>query len=286
MKQLHSVTALTGALLLLLAVASLPAQTTAPSTTSIPPAATAPAVSTPVPAEVDQSTPILPESRDDSDWWISRHQEKVARIKKGNVDLLFIGDSITHQWETEDKDDPSANYLPIWQEYYGDRNAVNLGVSGDETQEVLWRFAHGELDGISPKAAVVMIGTNNTARHPKWTAADDLSGVLAVVEDLHRRLPQTKILLLAIFPSKVRPEKSAKDQIINTDLQSIYAGSSYVQFLDIGDIFRKNGEPDPSLYHDKTGKCLHPNVTGQRKWAEAIEPTISQMLGDKNKLTK
>ena len=113
-----------------------------------------------------------------------------ARVKQGNVDLIFIGDSITHGWEEAGKD--------VWQKFYGKRNAVNLGIGGDQTQHVLWRLDHGNIDGISPKLAVIMIGTNNagSGQQPEQIA----EGIKAIVEQLRAKLPETKILLLAIFP--------------------------------------------------------------------------------------
>ncbi len=115
------------------------------------------------------------------------------RVKKGNVDLLFIGDSITHFWETA----APAGGAEVWKKYYAKRNAVDLGIAGDGTGQVLWRLRNGNIDGISPKLAVLMIGTNNSWRS---SPEDIAAGVKAVVADLRTKLPQTKVLVLAIFP--------------------------------------------------------------------------------------
>ena len=123
-------------------------------------------------------------------WWIKRHAAKVARIKRGGVDLLMIGDSITHWWEHDGKQ--------VWRRYYGKRKAVNLGFSGDRAVNVLWRLRHGEVAGISPKLAVLMIGTNNAGAGA--TPARTAAAIGAVVAELRQRLPSTKVLLLAIFP--------------------------------------------------------------------------------------
>ena len=131
-----------------------------------------------------------PAPRNDA-WWQQRHESMNARVKKGNVDLIFIGDSITHGWEGGGKD--------VWQQFYGNRNAVNLGIGGDQTCHVLWRLDHGNIDGISPKLAVIMIGTNN-AGNAAQSAEQIAAGVKAIVDKLRTKLPQTKILLLAIFP--------------------------------------------------------------------------------------
>src|SRR5690606_3531995 len=125
------------------------------------------------------------------DWWESRHQQKLERVKQGNVDLLMIGDSITQGWANEGKN--------IWQEFYVKRNAINICYGSDRTENVLGRLLHGEVDGINPKVAVLMIGTNNTGHRlerPEYTAA----GIETVLAELKTRLPDTKILLLAIFP--------------------------------------------------------------------------------------
>ena len=110
------------------------------------------------------------------------------------------GNSITQNWEHSG---PPAwrDFQPAWQHYYGNRNAVNLGFSGDATCHLLWRLRNGEIDGITPRAAVILIGANNLGRL-HWPAADDIAGIVAVVDETRRKLPQTRVLLLAVLPSE------------------------------------------------------------------------------------
>src|SRR6185437_1869851 len=89
-----------------------------------------------------------------SSGWVARHEGFVQQAKAGNIDLLFMGDSITDFWRSRGKN--------VWQKFYGSRHAANFGISGDRTQHVLWRIENGELDGIDPKVIVLMIGTNNS----------------------------------------------------------------------------------------------------------------------------
>ena len=121
--------------------------------------------------------------------WVKRHESFNERVKKGNVDLIFIGDSITQGWEGAGK--------KVWEEFYGKRNAVNLGIGGDRTQHVLWRLENGNIEGIKPKLAVLMIGTNNSGSNSSEQIA---AGVTAIVEKLRKELPETKVLVLGIFP--------------------------------------------------------------------------------------
>ncbi len=121
---------------------------------------------------------------------IPRHKEFLKRIEqsKGAGDVIFLGDSITHGWETQ----------KAWQEHFGPFKPVNLGIGGDQTGHVLWRITEGhELDHLNPKAAVIMIGTNNIGGH---TAQQIAGGITAIVEELKRQKPHIKILVLGVFP--------------------------------------------------------------------------------------
>ncbi|HSX85720.1 MAG TPA: putative glycoside hydrolase, partial [Cellvibrio sp.] len=201
------------------------------------------------------------------DWWEPRHKEKLQRIQQGNVDLLMIGDSITQGWENEGK--------TVWQEYYADRNAVNLGYGGDRTENVLWRLQHGEVDGINPKVAVLMIGTNNTGHRlaqPKYTA----TGIKTVLQELRTRLPDTKILLLGIFPREEKPDAEMR-QINNriNDIIKTYADNQHIFYLNINDHFLAD---DGTLSRSVMPDLLHLNESSYATWAKAIEPTLVKLL--------
>ncbi len=136
-------------------------------------------------------TPVIPRPRLSTDWWAQRFEELNSLVKKEKYPLIFIGDSITQGWERNGK--------AVWDEFYGSRNAVNLGIGGDRTQHVLWRLEHGNIDGISPKAAVIMIGTNNSNGQDN-TVTEIADGIRAIVARLRAQLPEMQILLLDIFP--------------------------------------------------------------------------------------
>ncbi len=203
------------------------------------------------------------------DWWEPRHKEKLQRIQQGNVDLLMIGDSITQGWENEGK--------TVWQQYYADRNAVNLGYGGDRTENVLWRLQHGEVDGINPKVAVLMIGTNNTGHRlaqPQYTA----TGIKTVLQELRTRLPETRILLLGIFPREEKPDAEMR-QINNriNDIIKTYADNQHIFYLNINDHFLAD---DGTLSRSVMPDLLHLNESSYATWAEAMEPTLVKLLQD------
>jgi beta-glucosidase len=208
---------------------------------------------------------VTPVPRPD-DWWTQRNDAVNARVKEGNVDLLMIGDSITHGWESAGKAE--------WDTYYAKRNAVNMGFSGDRTQHVLWRLENGHLAGISPKLAVIMIGTNNFGDN---TAEEIAEGVKAIVAKLRATLPDMKILLLAIFP-RTDVDKDNQEKLRQaTALFAPAAEDPMVEFLDINRAFLNR---EGVLTKEVMPDFLHPNELGYALWAHAVEPTIARLMGE------
>lgn len=218
-----------------------------------------------VSSSVFANTAIVPIPREE-EWWQQRHKAVNERVSAGNVDLLFIGDSITHGWEKEGLDE--------WNRRYPPRNAVNMGFSGDRTQHVLWRLEHGNLENISPKLAIIMIGTNNWADN---TAEEIAAGVQAIVSKIRSKCPETKILVLAIFP-RADCDKQYQDKLVEASrLFSVVAQDPLVEYLDISTVFlNEKGEIPASIMPDK----LHPNALGYALWAHALEPTLARLMGE------
>jgi lysophospholipase L1-like esterase len=219
---------------------------------------------------VSKPVAITPASRP-GEGWQKRHKAMNERVKQGNVDLLIIGDSITQGWERAGKE--------VWDKYYTSRNAVNLGISGDQTQHVLWRLQNGNIDGVSPKLAMLMIGTNNAGARPMQSPEDVAAGVKAIVDLLREKLPEMKILVLGIFP-RGEDDQDAKRQtnMKANEIIAKLADDKMIFYLDIGD---KLLEPDRKLSKDIMPDLLHPNKKGYEIWAEAVEPTVAKLMGEK-----
>jgi len=198
--------------------------------------------------------------------WMKRHESFNARVAKGNVDLLFIGDSITQGWEGRGKG--------VWAKFYGKRNAVNLGIGGDRTQHVIWRLDNGNVKDISPKAAVIMIGTNNSGGNSSKQIAE---GVSVIVKKLREKLPEMKILLLGVFPRGANNED--KRRKVNEGANAIFAkldDGKQVFYLDIG---KKFLEDDGTLTREIMPDLLHLSEQGYTIWAESIEGKLATLLG-------
>jgi len=253
MKKLFPVLAL--AALLSLAVA----QTSAPSV----PAAIA------APTHVDASAPI---AKKDNGAFVKRHEGFLARAKAGPIGLLFLGDSITDNW---------SKAPHIWEHYYGKFEPANFGIGGDTTQNVIWRIENGELDGIHPKVVVLMLGTNNSASH---TAEEIFAADKKIVEMIRAKVPETKVLLLAIFPRGPRkntngstdPWEKRMDVINATNAKlATLDDRQTVRFLDINEKFLgQDGKIPFSIMPEQ----LHPNAAGYELWAEAMQPLLTEMM--------
>ena len=209
--------------------------------------------------------------------WKKRHYAMADRVREGNVGLVFVGDSITHAFGGEPDTGEGFNNRDrtAWEKHFAKRRPINLGISGDRTQHVLWRLDRYALERLNPKASVVMIGTNNMGSN---TAAQIAEGVAAICDMLKDRMPKSKILLLAIFPrDKGASQLRAKVNETN-GLLSVWSKAHGVTFVDIGKSFLDaNGDIPADVMPDG----LHPNEKGYDIWVKAMEPSLAKLLGER-----
>jgi lysophospholipase L1-like esterase len=222
---------------------------------------------------VDASAPAPVKAGDpDYDYLLMRHAEIMRRAGAGPVGLLFLGDSITEGWKTVPE---------LWAKNYQPYQPANFGVNGDTTQGVIWRIVNGELDGIHPRVVVLLLGTNNTA---DYTAAQIFAADRKIVGMIREKLPETKVLLLAIFPRGPRISYDGtfdngvkRMKIIraaNSELATLDDGKK-VRFLDIGAQFLgSDGKISKSIMADQ----VHPTAAGYQIWVDAMKPLLDEML--------
>jgi len=221
------------------------------------------------PAREPADVPKIKGADDPSNAFLKRHEGflKDLKEKNGKVGILFVGDSITDGWRNRGKE--------VFAKNYGSLDPLNIGIGGDRTQHVLWRLDHGEVEGISPKVAVLMIGTNNLGNAP--SNENIVEGVTKIVKELNEKLPSTKVLLLAIFPRDEKPDTRNRASIkqINEQLAKLDDGGKHVKYLDIGPKFL---ESDGTLSKEIMPDFLHPNERGYEIWADSMEPTLVQLM--------
>lgn len=215
-------------------------------------------------AEFVSTTPV---PREGDEWYQRNALLNERLVAAGTAPaVLFIGDSITQGWEHRPRN--------IWTHYYGHRHAINLGIGGDRTQHVLWRLDHLTTQGLAPRLAVIMIGTNNSGS----PQAEIVAGVKAVVEKTKALFPETTILLLGIFPrgNQLEDGRGRKLREVNQQLKE-WADGQTIHFLDLRECFPFEAGQG---YRGLRADGVHLTVEGYRLWAEAMEPTLARLLGE------
>ena len=222
------------------------------------------------PASADPLPPAFAPVPQKSERWEARHAAKLRQItdQGTSIDLVFLGDSITQALERPDS-------AKIVSETFPGKTILNLGYNADKTENVLWRLRNGEIDGISPKAVILMIGTNNTGHRqdpPQVTA----NGIALIRDKLRAKLPNSKIILLSIFPRTDGPDNRLQqiNQQTNTLLPSLADRKTTFHF-DLNEVFLdKNGRVPSDIMPDG----LHPSSQGDALWIKALKPRLDQVL--------
>lgn len=219
----------------------------------------------------------------------ARHAAKCAAAKAHAYELLMIGDSITHT--LDQFGGKYAGLTNVWNRRFVPRDALNLAYSGARTENILWNLQNGELEGQSPKLAVLLIGTNDADdRHFKVvrTPEEIVAGTRAIVDVIRAKCPAARILILRIFPRGGDDEKSISPPPFNSSARCIetvrrageltraLADDHSVFWLDVNAVFLR---PDGTINTDLMPDLLHPNEAGAEAWTKAIEPTIDRLMG-------
>jgi lysophospholipase L1-like esterase len=207
-----------------------------------------------------------------------RHAVKLSLVAKERYDLIMIGNSITNNFE-------KPEYQPVWNQFFAPRKAINLGYSGYRTENIIWNIQNGELNGQSPKVIILEIGTNNIdeKNYPtRHTAGQLAGGITAIVKILREKCPDSKIIVLRCFPGCYGgPNPTSHRAILEraSDLVSKIADNKHIFYCDVNHVFLNL---DGSINHEMMPDWLHPSPAGAKAWAQAMEPLLSELMGDQS----
>jgi len=200
------------------------------------------------------------------------HQELLAKAGNGTIDLYFVGDSITRRWGALDYPDLLAH----WNRTFFGWNAANFAWGGDRTENILWRLANGEMQGVDPEVIVIQAGTNNVGGRPGGAAkvAAIIDGIAAIVESCRSRAPGARIVLTGIFP-RSEPGVVAEIAAINDGLRDLAAAQD-VRYLEINE---QLADSEGLLRDEMSSDGLHLSQAGYEVWAAALRPVLTELLG-------
>jgi lysophospholipase L1-like esterase len=221
-----------------------------------------------------------PASRTDQNS-LKAHAQLLEKARQGRIDIYFEGDSITRRWGATDYPALLAN----WNQNFFGWNAADFGWGADTIQNILWRLANGELDGVNPKIIVLLAGTNNVGRTvpPEGDdakVADITRGLKAVLDTLRAKAPGATIIATAIFPRNDNIAVMPTIDKINRNLAKLADGRK-IRYLNINAMLadRDGGLLDGMMNADR----LHPAIPGYQVWADALKPLFTQILGPPGK---
>jgi lysophospholipase L1-like esterase len=227
------------------------------------------------------NTAIVPVGKLEKDFyeWDQRHAAVMAVKDSLKPEIVLIGDSITHMWggSPEEKSDRGNRGLDAWKSVFGDRPVLNLGFGWDRTQNVLKRIELGELDGLTPKAVVVHIGTNNlagTRNARENTPAEIAEAIGVIVEKVQAKCPEAQVIVMKVFPRGEKPDNPARARIaaINERLDKMKEKPR----VTVLDITAKLTNADGTISKNVMSDFLHPAAKGYMIWAEALKPVLPQ----------
>jgi lysophospholipase L1-like esterase len=218
---------------------------------------------------------VKPAARTDANSKLA-HEQMLANLKKGRIDVYFAGDSITRRWRATDY----PQFLANWNKNFFGWNAANFGWGGDTIQNILWRLQNGELDGVDPKVIVLLAGTNNVGRFPASDAkaAEITKGIKALLDTMREKAPKATIIVMGILPRNDGSDPEAVMASINKINENIakFADGKTIRYFDIND---KLADKDGMLFEGMAVDRLHLSLKGYQVWADALKPLFTELLG-------
>jgi len=207
----------------------------------------------------------------DADWWKERHELILSKLDS-NAELILVGNSIFHTLDNEDRKE-------VWESYLDKYHTINMGISGDRTENVIWRLKNGLLENINPKVAILLIGTNNTDGNHflQISTSEELAeGIWEICTILHDKLPNTQIILMGILPYGYKPNhRDNINKATNDIIAKFPEKNSAINFVDIGSVYY---DEDGKVIQDLMPDYLHPNSQGHLLMFEALEQEISKLM--------
>jgi lysophospholipase L1-like esterase len=217
---------------------------------------------------------VIPAHLLDYKGWRMRHEQIIKKVKAGDPQLILIGDSITHNLDRVDRAELRKEYLDQY-------NTINLGISGDRTENVIWRLQNGAFDGIKPKVATLLIGTNNTDGNHYLhisTPEELAAGIWKICSVVRKMSPDTEIILLGVLPYGYKANhRDEINKATNKIIAKFPGKDPKIHYYDLGHLFL-NDHDQAKVRRDLMPDYLHPNIQGETLLLKTLAPVISKLM--------
>jgi lysophospholipase L1-like esterase len=232
----------------------------------------------PAAAQASVNLAVAPIDRLYLPWWQQRWETSLHQARETpDAKIVWLGDSITQNWQYPGQNGWDS-FLPVWEKYYAPYQALDFGFKGDTTSSLIWRLDHGQVAGLHPGLAIILIGANNFG-HVHWDAAMTVPGIESVVQITQQKLPGAHILLIGVLPSIRSAWVDEQTVATNDSLARIYAGNRGVTFVNLSELFMVDGKIDAGFFIDPhltpPDPPLHPNAATMARMAAALAPYVS-----------
>ncbi|MEX0819441.1 MAG: SGNH/GDSL hydrolase family protein [Pirellulaceae bacterium] len=187
---------------------------------------------------------------------IQAFEEQDARQTPPKNGFLFVGSSSIRLWD-----------LKKW---FPDLNAINRGFGGSEVSDSV-EFAERIILKYEPRVVVVYAGDNDIA-HGKTPqrVRDDFQELVSLI---HAKLPQTKIVYVAVKPSIKRWALIDRVRETNRLITELTAKAERLEFVDVDKpMIGSDDLPRKELF---VADGLHLSDEGYAIWTSLVKPHLS-----------
>lgn len=220
--------------------------------------------------------------------WMKRYSSSTddLRLKCDVSEVVFIGDSMTEFWHREG----AAVWSGVWERSY---SAINLGIGGDRTQQLLWRLKHDHGQKCpSVKVVVLLIGTNNSEQN---NANNTATAVIGIVHLLQESYSKATVLIISIIPRN-NWQLLAVNQEVTEMMKAATAAAAVaaMQFVDLRSLFLTQSLEQVTAQANNTHAAfdistvpinstlfidgLHLSVAGYQLYSDALRPIVDQLI--------
>lgn len=203
-----------------------------------------------------------------ADWHSVSEEISSLAASSSNIDLLLLGNSITQGFGGERSLVTYKPGLEPLNQALAGKTWISAAISGDRTQNLLWRIKNGGYERCHPKNIIITIGVNNLGTD---TPEDIAAGILSIASTAKVKMPDSHIILLGLLPTGADGSSQRKAYYRIHDILS-HTPVAGVKYINPTEWFVESGDKINSSY--LTSDMVHLTADGYRMWSQKIAELI------------